>query len=162
MMGLTQILGVHGMEGLRRVRRLDESCLAAGAACRQGRRGAAKGRGVLVRPPTEENRHRVLQSIAVFVNNHYNSSIISFGQGPSLEYIWLKVHLLKQKIAIGIFYRPPHSSVTEAGNTFDNMLPAILAEYDDIILEGDINVNLLLVCNNLTKCLDSYNLEQES
>ncbi|CAH1988489.1 unnamed protein product [Acanthoscelides obtectus] len=39
------------------------------------------------------------------------------------------------------------------------MLPAILAEYDDIILAGDINVNLLLVCNNLTKCLDSYNLK---
>ncbi|CAH1988353.1 unnamed protein product [Acanthoscelides obtectus] len=98
--------------------------------------------------------------VAVFVNNHYNSSIISFGQGPSLEYIWLKVQLPKQKIAIGIFYRPPHSSVTEAGNTFDNMLPAILAEYDDIILSGDINVNLLLVCNSLTKCLDSYNLKQ--
>ncbi|CAH2016088.1 unnamed protein product [Acanthoscelides obtectus] len=86
--------------------------------------------------------------VAVFVNNHYNSSIISFGQG--LEYIWLKVQLPKQKVAIGIFYRPPHSSVTEAGNTFDNMLPAILAEYDDIILAGDINVNLLSVCNKLT------------
>ncbi|CAH1976057.1 unnamed protein product [Acanthoscelides obtectus] len=94
---------------------------------------------------------------------HYNDTrkdLTSNINLASIEVKIEKVQLPEQKIAIGIFYRPPHSSVTEAGNTFDNMLPAILAEYDDIILAGDINVNLLLVCNNLTKCLDSYNLKQ--
>ncbi|CAH1985214.1 unnamed protein product [Acanthoscelides obtectus] len=87
-------------------------------------------------------------------------TVTTFRCSESTLNVVIEVQLPKQKIAIGIFYRPPHSSVTEAGNTFDNMLPAILAEYDDIILAGDINVNLLLVCNNLTKCLDSYNLKQ--
>ncbi|CAH2015974.1 unnamed protein product, partial [Acanthoscelides obtectus] len=62
-----------------------------------------------------------------------------------------EIHTEKCILKLG----PPHSN-----DTFDDMLPAILAEYDDIILAGDINVNLLLVCNNLTKCIDSYNLKQ--
>nr|CAI5823660.1 unnamed protein product [Callosobruchus analis] len=98
--------------------------------------------------------------VALFVKSCYQCSVIMSGQSPNLEYIWIKIQSRKKKIAIGIFYRPPQGSVTESISMFDDMLALILPEYNDIVLTGDINIDLLKTNNAVSQCFDAYGLTQ--
>nr|CAI5832097.1 unnamed protein product [Callosobruchus analis] len=83
--------------------------------------------------------------VALFVKSCYQCSVIMSGQLPNLEYIWIKIQ---------------SRSVTESISMFDDMLALILPEYNDIVLTGDINIDLLKTNNAVSQCFDAYGLTQ--
>lgn len=60
-----------------------------------------------------------------------------------LEQIWLIVNFNKQKVAVGIIYRPPRANIVMCLDELSNVLERIFLEANLIILMGDININLL-------------------
>nr|CAI5860341.1 unnamed protein product [Callosobruchus analis] len=68
--------------------------------------------------------------------------------------------MCNETAAMGVFYRPPQSSVAEAITEFDDMLSMISQEYDNIVLAGDININLLNSNMNIENCFKAYGLAQ--
>lgn len=57
-----------------------------------------------------------------------------------LEQLWISVVVNKQKIGLGVFYRPPSSSIT-ALNNLQGALAYICVQVEDIILVGDANID---------------------
>nr|CAI5819618.1 unnamed protein product [Callosobruchus analis] len=98
--------------------------------------------------------------VAFFVKNKYSTALLSSKQSPHLEYLWLRIKMCNETAAIGVFYRPPQSSVAEAITEFDDMLSMISQEYDNIVLAGDININLLNSNINIENCFKAYGLAQ--
>lgn len=82
----------------------------------------------------------------------------------SLEQLWLAVKISNVNYAIGVLYRPPSQSVIDAVDLLEDSVTNVLPISDQIILIGDINIDLLKLhnnaCNLFYNFLESVNLTQ--
>lgn len=57
-------------------------------------------------------------------------------------------------------YRLPDKSLNESVALLDNIISTIFTSYKNILILGDIIVNLFNIDNHLRKCLDDFGLVQ--
>lgn len=82
--------------------------------------------------------------VACYLRSNLKYSIYySSTDENNLEQLWLLINFNKQKLALGIVYRPPSSSVVLSLSELGEILERVYLESDIIILMGDININLL-------------------
>lgn len=61
----------------------------------------------------------------------------------SVEQMWITAVINRQKIAVGVIYRPPSSNVAQSINEVNEVLDRVCVEFNSVIVLGDINVNLM-------------------
>lgn len=66
----------------------------------------------------------------------------------SLEQLWVSFKINNINIGIGGIYRPPNSGVADCINELENSVSQVLPIVDEIILAGDININMLNLVNS--------------
>nr|CAI5838597.1 unnamed protein product [Callosobruchus analis] len=97
--------------------------------------------------------------VGIYINKQFKVEIIDLNidSRPHLEQLWVKITIRRQIFVIGVLYRPPNQSVRECIKVSDSLLPIVMT-YDNVIVVGDINVNLLNNANPITQCCESYGL----
>lgn len=84
-------------------------------------------------------------------------------QENSVEQLWIEIKLNNRHIVIGVVYRPPNVHYSSL-SSLDDSLSAFMPLSDEIILLGDLNINMLKpnlpAYNFLNDILQTYNLKQ--
>ena len=63
-------------------------------------------------------------------------------EDDEIECVWVEVRLNKMTILLGNMYRPPNADLSVFSN-FEVMMERVAAECRDVVLMGDLNINLL-------------------
>lgn len=100
--------------------------------------------------------------VAVYVSNRLKVKIseIHVNKEYLFEYTFLKLTYNNQSTAVGVIYRPPDKNITLCVEQLDDCLSHIMPLTDNVILLGDLNINLFNLNNPLSKCFDAYGLTQ--
>ena len=83
-------------------------------------------------------------------------------ESKEVEIIWIKMRLNRRLILIGMMYRPPHVQ-SLLFTELETMLERVSSEGKDIVLMGDLNINLLAttcLSSKLTLIANENNLKQ--
>nr|CAH7721849.1 unnamed protein product [Callosobruchus chinensis] len=67
---------------------------------------------------------------------------------------------VRKQIISCVIYRPPHTPINASVGIIDDMLSFFSPQYDNILILGDINIDLFNHENPLSNCLDSFNFTQ--
>nr|CAH7767833.1 unnamed protein product [Callosobruchus chinensis] len=78
----------------------------------------------------------------------------------SLEIVCCKCKIHSSSLLIIVVYRPPHCQINDSINQIDNLISFFTPQYDNIILLGDVNIDMLDPTNVLSNCLDFYGFRQ--
>ena len=79
----------------------------------------------------------------LYVREEYECKRIKIPNAPeSPETLWVEVLVNHTKIAIGTLYKAPNIPCTTFHDVYDSLV-YIFSKYDDPILTGDFNVNML-------------------
>lgn len=92
--------------------------------------------------------------VCIYVHSNLQASLIDVSLNahfPLAEFHFLEKHSFKEKVLLGVVYKPPNASF---GNELETRLYNFAPNYENIIVTGDINTNLNIT-NNQTKCLTS-------
>lgn len=102
--------------------------------------------------------------VAIYYDTRLNINIFNCENFPELEQIWITVKIKQINYGIGIVYRPPSQNLNQSLKILENSLSDILPLVDNLIVLGDLNINMLnLNCNatvQLLELLGTYNLSQ--
>lgn len=100
--------------------------------------------------------------VGFYVDDNLNCEIISVDiqNDSGSEYLWLKLKLLRRSLALGVLYRPPHTNISKCIEVLDNIIPQILTTHDDVIILGDININMLQLDNVLSTFFETFGFTQ--
>lgn len=99
--------------------------------------------------------------VAAYIKASYVCKIIELvSPVSSLEYLFLNIKMRSTTLAIGVFYRPPHTNINTFINDVDNILSYVCPTVDDVICVGDFNINFLNIENPVNSCFQSYNFTQ--
>nr|CAI5860011.1 unnamed protein product [Callosobruchus analis] len=77
-----------------------------------------------------------------------------------IKYLWVKTSLSRHEIVICVLYTPPSSNLNECFSVFNDMIPFYLSQFNNIIILGDINVNMLLPHNAAVPFFNNYGFTQ--
>ncbi|PZC74075.1 hypothetical protein B5X24_HaOG208392 [Helicoverpa armigera] len=80
--------------------------------------------------------------VAFYIKNGINARVKAHPEHPTVEQLWLSLTINKRKLLIGTAYRPPWQDLELFLDAITASISA-LAPYDNVILLGDLNVNLL-------------------
>lgn len=81
--------------------------------------------------------------VAIYLKKHIKSKIVGKSLGETrIEYLYLQIDLRGSKLVVCIFYIPDTPSVSEM-KEFENLFTDVGSKYDNILVMGDFNVNLL-------------------
>ena len=77
-----------------------------------------------------------------------------------IENIWIQINSLKNKFLLGVFYRPPGTTV-DYWDSFETCLEKATDQNSDIIVMGDLNhdMNIISNENKLNRILHRFNIE---
>ena len=119
-----------------------------------------------------ERRDRIAKAgggLLCFIQNDKTYEKRTDLENPTIGMIWLEIKFATSKnILVGFFYRPPNSN-SEWLNTFDKDIDLIPGNFNEIILMGDMNIDLAnhkdkthvpSNAKKLLNILDSCNLTQ--
>nr|CAI5838539.1 unnamed protein product [Callosobruchus analis] len=83
--------------------------------------------------------------VGAYVRSSLKALCIKLDQPASeLQSLWLSVNISGLKIIVGILYRPPtYKNLYASINMIDSCLQEVRPKYDELILLGDLNINLL-------------------
>lgn len=100
--------------------------------------------------------------VGLYIKSKFQAEVleVAFDTSPYLEHLWVKVSFKRQEFIFGVIYRPPAESVTDCIAALDNLLPVIVSQFDNVIILGDVNVDLLNTSNKLTSCFEAYGLSE--
>lgn len=100
--------------------------------------------------------------VALYVKSTLQAENLSIDivNNEGLEFLWLKIKINRMNVAIGVFYRPPRINLLNCTRAIDDMLPRLIPMYDEVVILGDFNVNLLEVQNPLSQCFESFGFSQ--
>ena len=91
--------------------------------------------------------------VGIYVKKGVKSKIIlASDKGCEYEYLILELALNGVKIAFGIVYRPPWSSVPRFVDSFDQILTELSSDYARIVISGDYNIDI----NNFSNASASF------
>nr|CAI5861082.1 unnamed protein product [Callosobruchus analis] len=98
--------------------------------------------------------------VAVYVRSSIKCKVVDIETPTNaLECMIITFKVRHSSFCVGIFYRPPKENLLEAIQFLDNKLASLRSEYDELVLLGDFNVNVL-IDNKLNDCLQTYGLKQ--
>ena len=66
-----------------------------------------------------------------------------------IECLWIELTLKHKHILFGLFYRPPNSNAAYFSSVEDSIHLAIDTGFQDILITGDFNFNMLNVQSSL-------------
>lgn len=101
--------------------------------------------------------------VGVYVSNAFNSSKLLSESNANIEHIWIKIINLNRTFVIGTIYRPPQGNLEGFFETLNEVLLEFYTQDFNIILMGDININLMQVTSNsdnFNSLIDSFALKQ--
>ena len=97
--------------------------------------------------------------VCIYVRDHYLAKKIKLPKiCASPEMIWVEVEVNHQKVAIGNLYKPPKIPCKTFYEAYESLL-YIYSKYDEPILTGDFNVNMLNQDSGEVKLLQDSILE---
>lgn len=99
--------------------------------------------------------------VAAYVSTRYNFNVVQIDcdKIANTEQLWLRLKLKRKTLALGVVYRT-EGRVSSFIESMDDLLSNILPTVDDVILTGDMNIDLFKLDNPLSRCLDSYSFVQ--
>lgn len=80
--------------------------------------------------------------VAVYINDSFAFRRRPELELPNLECVWCELFLKKRRLLIGVFYRPPSSSIQYLNLIEDSIALAADSDVDNIIVTGDFNYNM--------------------
>ena len=99
----------------------------------------------------------------VFVRESIVAKRLSHCESPNIESICIELTIYKRKWCILFAYCPPNFNKGEFFKEISNILSKALKCYDNIVLAGDLNIDLLDpskdISNHLPDLLDVFNLK---
>nr|CAH7739063.1 unnamed protein product [Callosobruchus chinensis] len=100
--------------------------------------------------------------VGLYVGTSFTCSLIdvNFSFQNSLELLCCRLKVCSNSCLVIVVYRPPHCPLNDCIQNLDNILSFFTPQYDNIILLGDLNVDLLNINNILNTCFDSYGFIQ--
>lgn len=97
--------------------------------------------------------------LCLYVRKHYTCKKILLPKSNDLaEMLWVEVSTKKAKIAVGVLYKPPKIPHACFEKVFDSLLH-IYTKYQNTILLGDFNVNMLTPESAEVKSLNNFIVE---
>lgn len=77
-----------------------------------------------------------------------------------IENIWIQINSLKKNFLLGVFYRPPNSTV-DYWDSFESCLESATDLNSDVIIMGDFNHDMNITSNasKLKKIISKFNIE---
>ncbi|KAH9639655.1 hypothetical protein HF086_009108 [Spodoptera exigua] len=93
--------------------------------------------------------------VAFYIRNIRNARVRPHPEHPTVEQLWLGLSINGRKVLVGTAYRPPWQDLEVF---LDAMVTSVsaLASYDNLVLLGDLNVNLLDANSSKCKQLTSF------
>lgn len=99
--------------------------------------------------------------VGFYVKSLFNCKIISLdNHHAEIEDLWVEIKIGRFALAIGVIYRPPNYNAVQCVEKIDNVLSHIIPNYKNIVVVGDVNVNLFQLNNCITNCFDTYGFIQ--
>nr|CAH7766594.1 unnamed protein product [Callosobruchus chinensis] len=101
--------------------------------------------------------------VGFYIRNSINFEVLNtldFSRDIPLELLCCKLRLNHSSFLIVVIYRPPHTPINASVGIVDDMLSFFSPQYDNILILGDINIDLFNHENPLSNCLDSFNFTQ--
>lgn len=102
--------------------------------------------------------------VGIYIRSCLNHNICDFDfheiPMDTLEHIWVNVNIGGKKFVIGVLYRPPSSNVKAFLSYLDAILPYLVTNFDNIVILGDLNVNLLNENNRISPIFNTYGFNQ--
>lgn len=84
---------------------------------------------------------KIRGGVGMFIKRGINSKILlKSDQNIEVEYMFIEVNTAREKFVIGVVYKPPSSNSIES---LDSVLSDFALQYNNIILMGDFNVDML-------------------
>lgn len=97
--------------------------------------------------------------LCLYVRNNYSCKKISIPNCNHLaEMLWVEITTKKNKIAVGVFYKPPKIPYACFEKVFDSLL-YIYSKYQNTVLLGDFNINMLNSDSLEVKALNNFIIE---
>ncbi len=81
--------------------------------------------------------------ILVYVKEHIPAIRRTDLEPQNLECLWVELRLKRKRVLLGTFYRPPNSSPLVLGNIETSIGLALDTNIKDIIITGDLNLDML-------------------
>lgn len=113
--------------------------------CRNDRNGRGVGVGIYINACF---KHDIL-----LLDNHQLPS-------GTLEHIWVKINVSGKNFVFGVLYRPPHANIHACVSYLDEILSYLVTNFDNIVILGDVNVNLLNEHNSISNIFSTYGFRQ--
>ena len=103
-----------------------------------------------------------VEVVAFYVKNHINFKIIPLDiqNSNEIENLWIEIKIGFFRLVLGVVYRVPNFSMDESINIFDEILSQMAPSNENIIMLGDVNVDMFNLPNRLSSCMDSYGFTQ--
>lgn len=100
--------------------------------------------------------------VAFYVKDHINFKVISLDiqNSNEIENLWIEINIGRFRLVLGVVYRVPSSNIDQSISTFDELLSHIVPINENIIMLGDVNINLFNLHNRLSICTESYGFKQ--
>ena len=110
-----------------------------------------------------KNRNRHGGGVLFYVKEGVKFEVIDMNVSKHIESLWIKVKLSSDYIVVGIMYRPPSANVCYYNAILDQ-LDYVHAQFDKVILMGDLNYNydfnVSLSSNPLHNIETMYDMKQ--
>ncbi|XP_044757725.1 uncharacterized protein LOC123315888 [Coccinella septempunctata] len=109
---------------------------------------------------SDRRRGRRGGGVGIYVSDKFRSvSFILSSVNDHCEQIWIRVKMNNTSFAIGCVYRPPKGSLPSFIEALDDSLSSIVPTVDELILLGDVNIDLLTT-GTLINSMDAYGFKQ--
>ncbi|KAG5897278.1 hypothetical protein JTB14_011444 [Gonioctena quinquepunctata] len=117
------------------------------------------------RPPATRSHNRRGGGTGVYIRSTLKARLVAeFSQSEvNIEQLWVVIDIANNNYLIGTIYRPPGGQVLDAINSLEHSIASMFPDTDNIILMGDLNLNLMQVTpatDLLTDLLDLFNITQ--
>lgn len=80
--------------------------------------------------------------LVIYIKNNIHYKRRSDLELPNIETIWVEINALNRKFLLGLFYRPPNSSV-DFWFSLENILENAVDHNLDLIILGDFNYDII-------------------
>lgn len=81
--------------------------------------------------------------VAIYVKKHLSVKIVAKSDQSDIEYLFVEIKLANTKILVGAIYRPPPPRCISEISTLDGLISTLSSQYNNIIIAGDFNYNIL-------------------
>lgn len=92
--------------------------------------------------------------VAIYIRNALTYSSIEVDK--SIEQLWISIHFNKQKLIVGVLYRPPQLDYKSFTNNLEDSISLCAFQSDSIIFCGDFNIDFLKFDNISTSHFNDF------